>query len=117
LTLPQKCSTTVKNAGLTSLDSSIDQTDLWDDLDNSSNYTCLGPNDAAFTAAGNPEEHLNQSALQDTMQLHVIPQPLYTNFLQDGQEYLADNNKTIRISIRGQDLYFNDAKVLQSNIM
>ena len=51
------------------------------------------------------------------MRMHTIPQPLYTNFLVDGQEYPSDNNLIIRISIKGNDIYFNDAKVTNSNIM
>jgi len=51
------------------------------------------------------------------MYMHIIPQVLYTNFLQDGQEYLLENNLTIRVSIQGHDIYFNDAKVIKANLM
>jgi hypothetical protein len=71
----------------------------------------LGPNNNAFVNAGHPEINLNDSALAIAMQV------LYTNFLEDGQEYLSDNNLTIRITIRGGDLYFNDAKVTYPNVM
>ena len=90
---------------------------MWDDLDNSANYTCLGPTNTALASAGHPEINLNDDVLKAAMHLLTIPQVLYTNFLLDGQEYLSDNNLTIRISIRGDDLYFNDAKVTVSNVM
>src|SRR5271163_2886779 len=85
LTLPEHCSTTIRNAGLSDLDSAINRTDIWDDLDGSANYTCLGPTNGAFTSAGHPEDNLNESALASVMHMHTIPQVLYTTFLQDGQ--------------------------------
>jgi hypothetical protein len=51
------------------------------------------------------------------MELHTITQPLYTNYLEDGQEYQTDNNLTIRIRVENGQYFFNDAMVLQSNIM
>jgi hypothetical protein len=51
------------------------------------------------------------------MELHTLQQPLYTNYLQDGQEFQTDENQTIRISIVNGEIFFNDAKVLQRNIM
>ena len=51
------------------------------------------------------------------MQMHTIPQVLYTNFLEDGQEFLSDNNLTIRVTIISGDVYFNDAKVTTPNVM
>jgi len=51
------------------------------------------------------------------MELHVIPQPLYTSYLQDGQEYQTDNNQTVRVRIENGTIMFNDATVLESNIM
>jgi uncharacterized surface protein with fasciclin (FAS1) repeats len=117
LTLPEHCSTTIRNLSLNSLDSAINRTGIWDDLDNSPNYTCLGPTNQAFANADHPEINLNGSALATAMHMHTIPQVLYTNFLEDGQEYLSDNNLTIRVTIQGGDLYFNDAKVTNPNVM
>jgi len=117
LTLPEHCSSTIRNGGLTSLDNAINRTDIWDDLDNSPNYTCLGPTDQAFANANHPETNLSTAALASAMYMHIIPQVLYTNFLQDGQEYLLENNLTIRVSIQGHDIYFNDAKVIKANLM
>jgi len=115
--LPQNCQDTINEIGLTSLAAAINRTDLWDDLDLSPNYTCLGPNNHAFTLADNPQTTLNQSSLHDTMELHTIPQPLYTNYLQDGQEYQTDDNQTVRVRIVNGEIFFNDAMVIQPNIM
>ncbi len=51
------------------------------------------------------------------MELHTIPQPLYTNYLQDGQVYQTDGNQTVRVRIVNGEIFFNDAMVLQPNIM
>lgn len=95
----------------------MNRTDSWDDLNFSPNYTCLSPNNLAFTLLGNPEVTLNESSLDDIIELLTIPQPLYTNFLENGQEYLSDDNDTVRVTIENGDIYFNDAKVIQPNIM
>ena len=115
--MPQNCQDTITEYGLTSLVTAINRTDLWDDLDNSANYTCLSPTDQAFKSAGNPQVTLNESSLDNIMELHVIPQPLYTSYLQDGQEYQTDNNQTVRVRIENGTIMFNDATVLESNIM
>jgi uncharacterized surface protein with fasciclin (FAS1) repeats len=102
---------------MSSLDRAINRTGIWDDLDDSQNYTCLGPTNIAFANADHPEINFNDSALTTALRMHTIPQVLYTNFLEDGQEYLSDNNLAIRVTIVGGDLYFNDAKVTNPNIM
>lgn len=117
LVLPRNCQDTIIEVGLTSLATAINRTDLWDDLNNSPNYTCLGPNDQAFTLADNPQVTLNKSSLHDTMELHTIQQPLYTNYLQDGQEYQTEENQTVRIRIVNGTIFFNNARVIQPNIM
>ncbi|KAF8857792.1 FAS1 domain-containing protein, partial [Acephala macrosclerotiorum] len=117
LTLPEHCSSTIRNGGLTSLDSAINQTHIWGDLDKSPNFTCLGPTNQAFADANHPETNLGLAPLASIMHLHTIPQVLYTNFLQDGQVYLSNNNLTIQVSIKGQDIYFNDAKVIEANLI
>lgn len=117
LTLPASCSKTIRTSGLSSLDNAINRTHLWDELNGSSNFTCLGPSNQAFLDAGNPETTLNESALATAMRMHTIHQSVYTNFLVEGQEYPSDNNLIIRVSIKGNDIYFNDAKVTNSNII
>jgi hypothetical protein len=117
LTLPRNCRDTIKGVGLSSLAVAINRTDYWNEVNFSPNFTCLGPSDRAFTVAGNPQITANKSSLRDTMELHTIKQPLYTNYLEDGQEYQTDSNLTIRIRIENGTLFFNDAMVLQSNIM
>jgi uncharacterized surface protein with fasciclin (FAS1) repeats len=86
-------------------------------LDQVNNVTCLGPNDQAFQAAGSPDSKANVSALSTALAFHTIPQPLYSNFLQDGQTFTSLSNDTVRITIRDGAYYFNDAKAIQLNVL
>lgn len=115
--MPQNCQDTINAIGLSSLSTAINRTDGWDDLNFSPNYTCLSPNNQAFALSGDPQVTLNESSLQDVTELLTIPQPLYTNFLEDGQEYLTDDNETLRVTIESGEIFFNDAKVIQANIV
>ncbi|KAH6695979.1 hypothetical protein BKA61DRAFT_623658 [Leptodontidium sp. MPI-SDFR-AT-0119] len=117
LTLPEHCSATIRNSGLSSLDSAITRAGIWDDLDDSANYTCIGPTDTAFANAQHPENNLNDSALESAMKMHTFPQVLYTNFLEDGQVYLSDNELKIQVTVKEGEVWFNDAKVVSPNVM
>lgn len=96
---------------------SLDRTGLGAPLDVTPNVTCLTPNDEAFQAAGSPNVTASIFDLTELTQFHVINEPLYTNFMEDGQEYTSVNNKTIRITIRDGDIFVNDAKLIHTNVM
>jgi uncharacterized surface protein with fasciclin (FAS1) repeats len=86
-------------------------------LDHVNNVTCLGPNDQAFLQAGSPDIKANVSDLASALAFHTIPQPLYSNFLQDGQTFTSLTNDTIRVTIRDGAYFFNDAKAIQLNVL
>lgn len=90
---------------------SLDKTGLGAPLDITQNVTCFTPNDAAFLQAGSPNATANITDLQNLVKFHTVVEPLYSNFLTDGQTFTTFSNETIRISIRGQDIFVNDAKV------
>lgn len=115
--MPQVCTETIKDRGLTSLSASLNRTRLADVLDHLSNVTCLGPNDQAFIDAGMPDTKLNESDLAGALLFHTIPQPLYSNFLQSGQTFTTANNATVRVSFVDGDIFFNDAKVIEANVL
>ncbi|KAE9374020.1 FAS1 domain-containing protein [Stipitochalara longipes BDJ] len=117
LTLPEVCTKTIQAWGLSSLDSSLNRTGLSSVLDHINNVTCLGPNDKAFLQAGSPDSKANVSALTSALTFHTIPQPLYSNFLQDGQTFTSLSNDTIRVTIQNGAYYFNDAKAIQLNVL
>lgn len=90
---------------------SLDKTGLGAPLDVTRNVTCFTPDDAAFLQAGSPNATANITDLQGLVLFHTVVEPLYSNFLVDGQTFTTFSNETIRISLRGQDIFVNDAKV------
>ncbi|KAF9882027.1 fasciclin domain-containing protein [Colletotrichum karsti] len=119
LEMPTVCSATIKKLSdtLSGLDSALRKVSLWQELDKTPNVTCLGPNTAAFNSAGNPEKNLNQTALTDALLFHTLPQVAYSNFLTDGQEFMSLGNVTVRVTVKDNQIWFNDAKVVQPNVL
>ncbi len=121
LTPPTLCSTTIRSAGLSSLDLALNRTQLWNSLDSTNNITCLGPNNAAFSNSGSPDSKLNTTALSGALLFHTLPQVAYSDYLYDGQEFKSLQNMTVRVKIVGsgssKTIYFNNAKVLNANVL
>lgn len=84
--------------------------------------TCLGPSDAAFKAAGNPDRELDRTALTSAMLSHTLNEVAYSDFLYDGQEFTTLQNGTVRVRIDDPEggnrtIYFNNAKVVNANVL
>jgi hypothetical protein len=79
--------------------------------------TCLAPNTDAITTAGNPQEKFPQQQLQEALLFHTLPQPLYSNYLEDGQEIQSLGNLTVRITVNASGIWFNGAKVISQNVL
>lgn len=122
LTAPQNCSTTIRTsatlgAGLASLDTALDNAGIWSTLDHARNVTCLAPTTQAFAAAGDPQNSLNASALAQALLFHTLPMPTYTNFMTDGQVIKSLSGELVKITMKNNDIFFNDAKVLAKNVL
>ena len=109
--------TTISRWNLTSFRGGLDRTGLGSPLDVTQNVTCLGPSDQAFLQAGSPNITDNITDLANLVLFHVIDEPLYTNFLADGQEYKTFSNQTVRISLRDGAIFANDAQLTHTNVM
>ena len=48
---------------------------------------------------------------------HTVGVPLYTPYLVDGMVVPSLGTMNITITLRGGDIYFNDAKVVQPNVL
>lgn len=115
---PAPCSNTIRpHAELSALDTALNRSGLYPTLDHAPNVTCLAPNTKAFAAAGDPQNSLAQEALSTALLFHTLPMPLYTNFLVDGQELTSLANLTVKISVNSSGTYFNDARVLEQNVL
>jgi uncharacterized surface protein with fasciclin (FAS1) repeats len=119
LTLPENCQSVMrdKNATLSSLAASLNRTNLWDTLNTFPNVTCLAPNNVAFSAAGSPQTNLGVNQLGEALKFHTIAGATYSPLLHDGLMLSSVNGAPIKVSVNGSGTYFNDAKVLQSNVI
>lgn len=102
---------------MTAFRSSLDKTGLGTPLDVTQNVTCFTPNDQAFLQAGSPNVTANITELQRLIKFHIITEPLYSNFLEDGQTFTTFSNETVRITLRDGDIFVNDAKIINKNVM
>ncbi|KAF5025382.1 hypothetical protein F66182_2547 [Fusarium sp. NRRL 66182] len=117
---PRACSTTVRTINddrLTALDSALNRTNMWPALDQSPNVTCLAPSTQAFKDAGDPQIELSKEDLTGALLAHTLTEVTYSNFLRDGQVIGTLNKTTVRVSIRGEDIFFNNAKVIEANVL
>jgi uncharacterized surface protein with fasciclin (FAS1) repeats len=122
LTPPDLCKTTIRDAGLVNLDRMLNRSGLWTALDGGQNLTCLGPNNAAFDAAGNPDEKFSENDLVKAVHFHTLPQVAYSDFLEDGMEFeTLESNMTVRVKVEGEgeqrQIWFNNAKVVDANVL
>ena len=95
----------------------MNKSGIWSSLDHHPNVTCLAPNTAAFANAGSPQDNLQKQELINALMFHTLPMPLYTNFIHDGMIITSLGNLTVKVTIKGDDTYFNDAKVLAQNVL
>ena len=86
-------------------------------LNSSKNVTCLAPNNAAFKAAGNPDSALDQTALQGALGFHTLKMPVYSSYMTDNATYESVAGPKVTVRFIGDDIYFNDAKVVSPNVM
>ncbi|CAG7562597.1 unnamed protein product [Fusarium equiseti] len=120
LSPPRSCSNTVhtiKDPRLDALDAALIKTQLWKALDHSKNVTCLAPSTEAFKNAGNPDVKLSKQDLTGAILAHTLNEVTYSNYLRDGQVIGTLNKTKVRVSIRGEDIFFNNAKVIEANVL
>ncbi|KAJ2901473.1 fasciclin domain-containing protein [Zalerion maritima] len=116
---PAPCSNTIRSLkdSLSALDTALNKTDLWATLNTTPNVTCLAPNTDAFQSAGNPQDDLPVDDLTQALLDHTLHSPTYTNYLVDGMKIATASNKTVRVTLNDTGIWFNDAKVVEENIL
>ncbi|EGC44760.1 conserved hypothetical protein [Histoplasma capsulatum var. duboisii H88] len=117
LTLPRVCTETIESEDLTSLSLALRRTSLGPVLDTLRNVTCIGPTDDAFEQAGNPDENAESGDLTKALTFHTLTEPVYTNFLTDGQIFTTVSNDTILVTVNATGIFFNDAKLVKKNVL
>ncbi|POR31817.1 Uncharacterized protein TPAR_07981 [Tolypocladium paradoxum] len=116
---PKPCSVTIRSSKdiLSGLDAALNKTGLYPTLDTTPNVTCLAPSTSAFREAGNPQEALSKIDLTGALLHHTLKEVTYTNYLEDGMVLGTFNNTKVRVRIMDDDIYFNNAKVIEANVL
>jgi len=96
---------------------SLNRTGLGDPLDITQNVTCFVPNDQAFLQAGSTNVTASVTDLEYLVKSHTVTESLYSNFLENGQTYTTFSNETMKVTINDGDIFVNDAKIINKNIM
>ncbi|KAJ9422847.1 transforming growth factor-beta-induced ig-h3 [Fusarium oxysporum] len=117
---PLSCSQTVHAADdkrLTALNGALIKAGLWPALDASKNVTCLAPSTQAFKDAGSPDVELSKDDLSGALLAHTLNEVTYSNYLRDGQVIGTLNKTEVRVRIIDNDIFFNNAKVIEANVL
>jgi len=110
--LPKNCTETMEDTkGLGTLYDALKESGAYGPIDTMANVTCLGPNDDAFNAAGNPQKKFNTSETNWMVRSHVISQPLYPDQIEHGMVLQTLRNTTIEVRVEGEQIFFNNARV------
>lgn len=67
--------------------------------------------------AGSPNVTANITNLEHLVKFIIVTEPLYSNFFEEGQTYTTFSNETIRISIWDGDIFVNDSKIINKDLM
>ncbi|KAG5805389.1 hypothetical protein H9Q74_010986 [Fusarium xylarioides] len=117
---PLSCSKTVRAADdkrLTALNGALIKAGLWPALDASKNVTCLAPSTQAFKDAGSPDVELSKEDLGGALLAHTLNEVTYSNYLRDGQVIGTLNKTEVRVRIIDDEIFFNNAKVIEANVL
>jgi uncharacterized surface protein with fasciclin (FAS1) repeats len=111
------CTYTIQNRNLTALTRALDRAGLSSTLDHLRNITCIAPIDDAFRKAGSPDASATADELASALTYHTLTEPVYTNFLQDGQQFTSVSNVTVKVTVNSTGIWFNDAKLIATNVL
>jgi len=117
LTLPESCTSSLLQKNLTGLSTALNRTDLSSTVDTANNFTCIAPSNDAFLMSGSPQLHANIYNLSQMVTYHTINQPVYGDFLMDGQVYTSIGNDQIVVTVNASGSYFNGAKIIERDII
>jgi uncharacterized surface protein with fasciclin (FAS1) repeats len=109
-TLPEPLSSTTSTIGLTSFSNATDAANLTAILDASPSITVFIPSNAAFAS-------LNSSTIPN-LPYHIVPNFAgYLPLLKNGALLTTQAGTNVTVSVRGNDFYINDARIISANII
>ena len=114
-TLPQKLSSTTASKGYTTFTALTNVSNLTAELDSAAGLTALIPTNSAFTVANVSSTNPTTPSLMDA---HIIPNFVgYLPALTDGLKLITQAGTTITVTVKGNDIYLNNAKIIASNLI
>jgi uncharacterized surface protein with fasciclin (FAS1) repeats len=117
LTIPQNISTTLDELDDTSALGAIAKSGLASGP-LPANLTAFIPNNAAFRAIGSALANVPMELLQGILGYHIVEDAvLYSTMLTNGMDITTLTNGTIHVTIDGDDVFVNSAKVVIPNVL
>ena len=118
LTVPANISSTAAGANLTQLVSALGTAELVPTLDGLKDVTVFAPNDAAFRSIESALPGLSKEQLTSILTYHVVNGTVaYSTSLSDDQKVPTLNGAEVTISIEGDAVYVNSAKVVLADVL
>lgn len=117
LTIPQNISTTLDELDDTSALGAIAKSGLTSGP-LPANLTAFIPNNAAFQAIGSALANVPMEHLQGILGYHIVEDAVvYSTMLTDGMNITTLTNGTIHVTIDGDNVFVNSAKVVIPNVL
>ncbi|KAM0282151.1 hypothetical protein ACHAQH_003191 [Verticillium albo-atrum] len=120
LTMPFNVSDTLRAANLTAALGAVTRADLGDALGEASDLTIFAPDNMAFAAIANlvdGDNGLNQSALTDILEYHVVAgQVLYSDLIENTTLETLGGGE-ITVSVVNGSVFVNSAEVVVQDVL
>jgi len=114
---PASISDTLNSEGLTSLAATLNATNLTSTLNGLTGATVFAPTNAALEKAQGLLAKLNASQVEEVLKYHVVPAVAYSTQLTNGQEVKTAQGEDVTITIAGNNVLANDARVAPKDIL
>jgi uncharacterized surface protein with fasciclin (FAS1) repeats len=118
LTLPRNVSTTLVNAGLSSLYGALNATKLLGTVDGLKDVTIFAPNNAAFQRIGSALPNLTTEQITSILTYHVVQgKPGYSSTLADNTKLKTLEGTELTVRIVNGSVLVNNAKVVTADVL
>jgi transforming growth factor-beta-induced protein len=109
----------MSTVGLTSLLTTINRTNSWDEWNTKPGITCLAPDDGAFGQIGNIQNTASLAALNTALDEHAIDGAQYLTAFKHGDVFTTDagTKVTVKVDTETGQVWFNDARVVKGNLV
>lgn len=119
LTLPQNVSASAIALNLTSAAGALTNLSLVNTVDTTPDLTLFVPDNEAFARIGGNLANLTRENLTNILEYHVVAgTPVgYSSGLANGTSLRALNGENLTITLEGEDVYVNNARVVIPNVL